>query len=243
MKTFGLIGYPLGHSFSKKYFKEKFKNEGIIDTFYDNFPLEKIEDLTSLIAEKKLNGLNVTIPYKEQVLPFLDEYSDAVKEIHAVNTIVFKEGKLYGHNTDVYGFEHSLRPLLNNNVQKALILGTGGASKAIAYVLNKLAIEYLFVSRNPSKTNQIAYSAIDSLILKEYHLIVNTSPVGTYPNEDACPDLPYELLTENYILYDLVYNPEETLFMKNGKQQGAVVKNGYEMLVLQAEKSWEIWNE
>lgn len=247
MRTFGLIGYPLSHSFSEGYFKEKFRKEGITDAVYKPFPLEYIEDFESLLERQELDGLNVTIPYKEQVIPYLDELDEPVKTIEAVNTIKFlKAGDfpyLKGFNTDVYGFLESLRPLLQPYHKKALVLGTGGASKAVTYVLKQLGINWIYVSRNPGqKENTIAYQDIDEELMQSAHLIINTSPLGMYPHTDKAPDIPYELLSERHILYDLIYNPEITKFMELGKQQHARVKNGYEMLVLQAEKSWEIWN-
>ena len=237
----GLIGYPLSHSFSKKYFTEKFKKEGVNDFQYELFPLEKIDLLTDLLEKHpNIKGLNVTIPYKELVLPFLKELSPAAEQIGAVNTINIKNGELYGFNTDVYGFEKSLAPLLKSNHQKALILGTGGAAKAVQYVLEKLNIDFKYVSRTP-QSNQLTYSNIDKNTLTEYHLIINTTPLGMSPKIDSCPAIAYEHLTDQHLLYDLVYNPPETLFLKKGKDQGATIKNGLEMLVLQAEKSWEIY--
>jgi shikimate dehydrogenase len=249
-KLYGLIGYPLSHSFSKGYFTKKFEKAGITDCFYDNFPLENIDLLPQLIATNpNLAGLNVTIPYKQQVIPFLDELHESAAAVGAVNTIKFQDGKLIGFNTDVYGFEQSLLPIINKKYDqkydkktplKSLVLGTGGAAKAIFYILKKNNLNPTYVSRT-KKQNQLIYSHLDKAIIDENQIIINTTPLGMSPKIDTCPDLPYELLTENHILYDLVYNPEVTLFLEKGLQQGATVKNGLEMLHLQAEKAWEIW--
>lgn len=243
---YGLIGYPLSHSFSKGYFAKKFEKEGIKDSFYDSFPLENIDLFPQLLAENpNFNGINVTIPYKQQVIPFLDELDKNAAAIGAVNTIKFQDGKLIGFNTDVYGFEQSLLPIINQKYDKkttlkSLVLGTGGAAKAIFYILKKNHLNPTFVSRTP-KPNQLTYSDLDKNIIDESQIIINTTPLGMSPKIDTCPDLPYELLTNNHILYDLVYNPEITLFLQKGKEQGATIKNGLEMLHLQAEKAWEIW--
>ncbi|MEZ5026789.1 MAG: shikimate dehydrogenase [Chitinophagales bacterium] len=243
IKQFGLIGFPLSHSFSKGYFAEKFKKEKIQNCDYDIFPLEKIADFEILCQQQtNLVGLNVTIPYKEQVIPFLDELNEDAKAIGAVNTIKFFQGKKIGYNTDCYGFEMSLKPLLKSHHQSALILGTGGASKAVEYVLKKLGITYQYVSRN-KQAHTITYDELSKdFDLLQTQIIINTTPLGMYPNIDAAPPLPYSKINEHFILYDLVYNPEKTLFLKYGKTQGAQTKNGLEMLYLQAEKSWEIWN-
>ncbi len=240
MKKFGLIGYPLSHSFSPTYFAKKFEREKIEGCAYDLYPLEQIEMVKDLFASDLL-GLNVTIPYKEVVIPFLDEIDESAAAIGAVNTIKIVGGKTKGFNTDVWGFEQSLRPLLTHH-QKALILGTGGAAKAVQFVLDKLYIAYKLVSRTPEK-KEIAYTEIDKNLLSEYTIIVNTTPLGMSPKVNACPNLPYEHIHKRHLLYDLVYNPAETLFMQKGKTQGAVVKNGLEMLELQAEKAWDIWND
>ena len=248
MKLYGLIGYPLGHSFSKKYFSEKFKREGIINCSYELFPIPSIKDLPSLISSNPfLKGLNVTIPYKQQVLEYVTEKTGAVKNIGAANTIKIEGDKLIAYNTDVIGFENSfvrkLKPPDNYRDKKALILGTGGSAKAIQYVLKKLGIEFLIVTRNHQPENgTINYSMIDETIMNDYNVIINCTPVGMYPNEDQCPDLPYQYLTEEHYLYDLVYKPEKTLFLKKGEQKGATIQNGYEMLTIQAEESWKIWN-
>lgn len=243
MKGLGLIGYPLSHSFSKKYFSDKFQTEGIAkDWKYELYALESIEELKMLLKNTpNLVGLNVTIPYKEQVLPFLDSIGEGAKAIGAVNTIVIQNGKLKGYNTDVYGFGNSIKPLLLPHHQRALILGTGGASKAVRYALEQLNIEVTYVSRTPA-AGQLSYKDLTPDVFKKYQVIVNTSPLGTYPNEDACPAIPYGEITADYLFYDLVYNPSETLFLRQGKAKGAMIKNGLEMLHLQAEKAWAIWN-
>lgn len=246
MKKFGLIGYPLSHSFSKKYFTQKFDKEGITNCQYDLYPLEKIEDLPALLrANPSLVGLNVTIPYKEQVLTYLDEIDEDAAEIGAVNTIQICDGKLKGYNTDVYGFKKSLCTFIGEQREHelgALILGTGGAAKGIAYILGKLKIRYQYVSRR-AKEGQLMYEEINSMIMSKNRLIVNTTPLGMSPNTETFPTLPYQYLTNEHFLYDLVYNPELTAFMQQGKWRGSAIKNGLEMLHLQAEKAWEIWNE
>lgn len=245
MRTFGLIGYPLSHSFSKKYFTEKFEKEKISDCRYNNYSIESIEMLHDIIKnENTICGLNVTIPYKEKVIQYMDEMDDAAAEIGAVNTIkVYYDGamKLKGFNTDCYGFYESIKPFLNKKHKKALILGTGGASKAVAYSLKELGIEYSYVSRYPKNKEHLSYFNLNN-ILNEYMVIVNTSPLGMYPNIDSFPEIPYNEIGKEHILYDLVYNPEETVFLKKGKLKGAVTINGLNMLHLQAEKAWEIWN-
>ena len=244
MRQFGLIGYPLGHSFSKRFFTDKFQSEGI-EAAYETYPLENIELFPSLIQDIELSGLNVTIPYKEQVIPFLDEMDDAAAEIGAVNVIKFIRSNdrltLKGYNSDAAGFEQSLTPYLQPHHTKALILGTGGASKAIRYVLNKLGIQTQYVSRTASES-KISYNQLSNELMDEYKLIVNASPLGTFPNVDTCPDIPYEFLTEKHLLFDVIYNPAETLFMKKGKEKGATVINGEPMLIGQALVAWSIWN-
>lgn len=237
----GLIGYPLSHSFSKRYFSEKFDQEHLTGYHYELFPLENIQALPSLLKNtSNLLGLNVTIPYKQEVIRYLDECSDEARTIGAVNTIKIINHRLYGFNTDVYGFEQSLRPLLQPHHQGALILGTGGAAKAVAYVLQKLQIYYTFVSRTPNEA-QLSYQSINQQVLSDYTIIINATPLGTFPNIDRCPDLPYGLLNNRHLLYDLVYNPTETLFLKRGKLRSTSTKNGLEMLHLQADKAWKIW--
>lgn len=238
----GLLGKSLKHSFSQTYFTEKFAELDLTDHSYQNFEIASIEDFPELLKQNpQLNGLNVTIPYKESVIPFLDEISVEAREIGAVNTILFKNNRLIGHNTDAYGFEHSLAPLLKSNHTKALILGTGGASKAISYALTKLGIASLKVSRSPAE-NECSYKEASSL-LETHHLVVNTTPLGTYPNTSEIPPLALEKVSENHLFYDLIYNPSKTSLLLAAEQKGAKIKNGHEMLILQAEKAWEIWND
>lgn len=245
MDKYGLIGYPLGHSFSIGYFNEKFENEGI-DAQYINFEIPSIENLPEILASNpELKGLNVTIPYKEKVISYLDDMSEEARAIGAVNVVrVTHKGNktiLKGFNSDVIGFTQSIEPMLENNThKKALILGTGGASKAIRYGLQQLGLETLFVSRTP-KPGAITYDDITAETIHEYNVIVNCTPCGMYPKADQCPKLPYEAMDSRNILYDLIYNPDETLFMQRGAENGANVKNGLEMLLLQAFASWEFW--
>jgi shikimate dehydrogenase len=245
MRRFGLIGYPLSHSFSPAYFSKKFQSEGYADCLYDAFPIKSIEEFTSLLANHPdLEGLNITIPYKKDVLTFLHNSTEAVKQTGACNCIKIKNEIRTGYNTDVIGFEKSLLPVLTNAHKKALILGTGGAAAAVEFVLKKLGIQYLFVSRNSQTGERIlTYKEVNSEILNEYKLIVNTTPLGMYPDTDKCPDILYDNLTKEHYLYDLIYNPEQTLFLKKGAEKGAIIKNGSDMLVIQAEESWKIWNE
>jgi shikimate dehydrogenase len=247
MKQYGLIGYPLSHSFSKKFFSEKFRRENIIGVAYENFPISSINQLPALInTYTDLAGLNVTIPYKESVIQYLDEIDMEAKIIGAVNTINVSKKRnkkwMKGYNSDAYGFKNSLMPFLGSAHKKALIFGTGGASKAVAYALDKLNIEYIFVSRNPSENNQISYDSINDNMISELLIIINTTPLGMYPDTRSFPPISYKSLTSDHILYDLVYNPEQTTFLKMGKENGAITINGLRMLELQAEKSWEIWN-
>ncbi len=242
MRTFGLIGYPLTHSFSQRYFTEKFEREGIADTIYSNYSLASISELSGVLADGGLRGLNVTIPYKKEVIAFLDASTAVVKEIGACNCISIPDGRRFGHNTDVVGFEQSLVKKLKGHHRSALVLGTGGAAKAVEWVLRRLGIEYLSVSR-AAGPGTIAYADVDAALVDRHALIVNTTPLGMYPNVSGCPPLPYTALTPRHYLFDLVYNPARTLFLQKGEAQGAVVENGYEMLVLQAEESWRIWNE
>ena len=242
MDKYGIIGNPLGHSFSKGFFTEKFAREGI-DAEYLNFQIPEIGKLTEVLQENpELRGINVTLPYKTEVIPFLDELSDEAREIGAVNIVQIRNGHLKGFNSDIIGFTRSIQPLLKPHHRKALILGTGGASRAIRVGLTRLELEWKYVSRTP-REGMITYEDITAETLREYEVIVNCSPVGMFPKVDECPAIPYEFLTQDNLLYDLVYNPENTLFMKKGALQGAVVKNGLEMLHLQAIASWEFWNE
>ena len=241
MHKFGLVGKNISYSFSKNYFTKKFKGLHLKNHLYCNFDIQNIKELSELIT-KEVKGLNVTIPYKEQVLDLLDEIDEDAVKIGAVNTIKITNNKLKGFNTDVYGFERSLKPLLKTNHTKALVLGTGGASKAVIFVLKKLSIDYLVVSRNPVK-DQISYQNITKEIVKNYTIIINCTPLGTYPNMDNCPDISYNAITDRHLLYDLIYNPAKTKFLSKGEKKGATICNGLRMLELQAEKSWEIWNE
>lgn len=240
MKKYGLIGYPISHSFSPGYFAEKFEKENIAGCQYTSYPIPTIESFLEL-KQEGLSGLNVTIPYKEQVIPYLDTLSPDAAEIGAVNTIKFQEDKCIGYNSDVYGFKQSLINWigLDKLPTHALILGSGGASKAVRFVLNQLDMDFRIVSR---KEGYLNYNDIDKLILDKYHLIINTTPLGMSPQIDAFPDLDYTLLDHRHYCYDLIYNPEETKFMQKSAEHGSQIKNGYEMLILQAEKSWEIWN-
>jgi shikimate dehydrogenase len=245
MRLFGLIGYPLSHSFSKKYFSEKFKKEGISGCQYELFPLETIDQFPELIRDQpELSGLNVTIPYKQLVIPFLDEMDEAAASVGAVNTIAINQGKLKGYNTDIYGFELSLRHLLASAEQfpeKALVLGTGGAAQAVNYVLKKLNIDFKTVSRRADKGN-FTYNDIGDKIIGEHLLIINTTPLGMSPNINNLPLIPYPSIGPEHFLFDLVYNPAVTAFLQKGKIAGAAISNGLEMLHLQAEKAWDIWN-
>ncbi len=245
MKTYGIIGFPLTHSFSRQYFTEKIEREGVADAVFHSFPLTTIEDLPILLGNHpSLKGLAVTIPYKEKVLKYLTHLSEEVKQIGAANCIRIKAGELIGFNTDIIGFEKSLVKKLSPDHKKALVLGTGGASKAVQYVLKKLGVYFLVVSRNENKARKfIQYHEVTNDIIREYHVIINCTPLGMSPDKDTCPDIPYTSLTTAHYLYDLVYEPAKTLFLKKGEQQGAAIENGYEMLIIQAEENWKIWNE
>jgi shikimate dehydrogenase len=243
MRRFGLIGYPLSHSFSQKYFTEKFQREHLSGAIYENFPLASIDELPSVLEKyPDLEGINVTIPYKQDVIPFLWQQNEVVRAIGACNCIKIVKGKLEGYNTDVAGFEISLEKLLEPYHKKALVLGTGGAAKAVHYVLQKKGIEYMEVSRNPLGRRQVSYNDVDE-IMHDHLLVVNTTPLGMYPNVDEFPPIAYDMLTPRHYLFDLTYNPPVTAFLKKGQEKGALVKNGGEMLVIQAEESWKIWNE
>lgn len=244
-RLFGLIGYPLSHSFSKKFFGEKFKREEIAGCHYELFPLEQITDLPKLLKEyPNLIGLNVTIPYKEQVIPYLDSLDEGAAAVGAVNTIKIKDGELRGYNTDVYGFKQSLLnafSISNVHPEAALVLGTGGAAKAVAFVLEELNLPFRYVSRK-DKDGAISYEQLDAKIMTTHTLIINTTPLGMAPNIGTFPDIPYHYMNDAHLAYDLVYNPEETAFLAKAKERGAGICGGLEMLHLQAIKAWSIWN-
>ena len=241
-RKFGLLGRNIQYSFSKKYFTDKFQSENLSHCSYENFDIQGVFEFTKVAKTDGLAGLNVTIPYKQEIIPFLDKLSKKAKAIGAVNTIKFtKSGKTKGYNTDWYGFSKSIVPLLKPEHSKALVLGTGGASKAVAFALKKLNIEVAFVSRNKTRMG-FTYQQLNQEIVSEYKIVVNCTPLGTSPNIDICPDFPYQFITNKHLFVDLIYNPEVTLFLQKAAKMGATIKNGYEMLVLQAEKSWEIWN-
>lgn len=243
MRLFGLIGYPLTHSFSKKYFTEKFEKEGLDDCRYELFPIESITELPGLISQHPdLEGLNITIPYKKQVLPYLNHTAFIPAGLEACNCILFSEGQLIGYNTDVVGFRESLRPVLRPDQQSALVLGNGGATAAVIFALQQLGISYHIVSRAIQPGSDFTYQDLDHSIIQSHPIIINTTPVGMYPKEDHCPDIPYESIDERHLLFDLVYNPAQTLFLRKGAERGATIKNGEDMLLLQAEESWKIWN-
>jgi len=254
MRRYGLIGYPLGHSFSKRFFEEKFAREGIADARYDLFPLSDIRELPELLqAHPDLCGLNVTIPYKQAVIPCLHDLDETARAAGAVNVVCIRGGQMKGYNSDVIGFEKSLQnwPALAFRLEEAratealnaLILGTGGAAGAVAYVLKKMQIKYVFVSRRPGGGNQISYEALNTFSADDFDLIVNATPLGTYPDVDACPPVPFNILDERHLVYDLVYNPAETVLLRRAGTSGASVKNGLEMLQLQAEAAWNIWQK
>ena len=242
MRMYGIIGYPLGHSFSKDYFAEKFAREGITGCSYEVFPIKTIDEFEVLLVQNpSLRGLNITIPHKQSVLQYLDDTTNLPVVLKACNCIKIVNGKLTGYNTDIIGFERSLQTKLQNHHIQALILGNGGAAAAVKFVLNKLNIVFKVVSRKKNNESDLTYTDLNESIIKEHLLIINTTPLGTFPNVDECPDIPYQYLTARHFLYDLVYNPGKTLFLQKGEQQGAVTKNGYDMLVIQAEESWRIW--
>jgi shikimate dehydrogenase len=247
-KLYGLIGYPLGHSFSKQYFTEKFQKEGLDNCGYELFPLQDIAEITDLLANHpNLAGLNVTIPYKERVLPYVQVQSPVVQQMGAANTIQIQNGILTAYNTDVIGFEQSFAPLLQPHHTRALVLGTGGASRAAQYVLRQLHIPFLLVSRHLANETLgqdiITYRDIDTNIMETHTIIINCTPAGMQPNEDTFPDIPYQYLTTRHYLFDMVYKPATTVFMQKGMERGTTVKNGFDMLLIQAEASWKIWNE
>jgi shikimate dehydrogenase len=245
MRTFGIIGFPLSHSFSQRYFTQKFEQEGITDAVFKNYAIKDIDELENVLAsEPSLQGLAVTIPYKKAVLPFLNAATEEVQQMGACNCIRIKDYNLSGYNTDVIGFEESFKIHLQPRHTKALVLGSGGAAAAVEYVLQKREIEYLVVSRRalPEK-NIIDYKAVDADLLQQYTVIINCTPLGTYPIVYEAPELPYHLLTPKHYLFDLVYNPPLTKFLALGQEQGATIQNGYDMLTIQAEHNWRIWNE
>lgn len=242
MKTYGLLGYPLGHSFSRSFFTEKFEKEDFPDCRYENFSFENIDE--GVLFLKKLDGLcglNVTIPHKLQILPHLDEMSTTCEIIQSCNCIQIENGKWTGHNTDVTGFSKSLSPLIRDKHQKAVIFGTGGASKAVAHSLSEMGIDFTMVSRTKGE-HTLSYDEITGDIIADHHLLINTTPVGMFPHVDESIPIAYDAITKDHLAYDLIYNPEETLFLKRAKEQGAAIKNGHEMLIIQAEESWKIWN-
>lgn len=243
IKQFGLVGKDIDYSFSRNYFKNKFKNEGLNDHEYVNFDFSSIKEFIKLLKKRPFPaGLNVTIPYKKKVMPFLDRISKEAQAIGAVNTIVWeKDGTTTGHNTDHVGFQKTLGEIIDTPLKKALILGTGGASGAVKFVLEKTDCDIKFVSRNPTSA-QLSYKSLDRVIMNEIDLIVNTTPLGTFPSIEKAPPLPYQLINKRHILFDLIYNPPETTFMKLGKSKGAKTSNGHKMLIYQAEKSWQLWN-
>ena len=241
-KTYGLIGKTLGHSFSQKYFAKKFDNQ-TIKCRYLNFELNNINDIKKVFQTEGLSGLNVTIPYKESVIPYLDDLDPIAEEVGAVNTIQFRDGKKIGYNTDVYGFKQMIKPFFKSHHERAMILGTGGASKAVAHVLEELGCEIIYISRNPKGENQFSYDDINENMVALNKFIINTTPLGTYPNLTQMPNVPIELVSTNHLVVDLIYNPPKTKFLQIAQEHGAVILDGLTMLEQQAEKSWEIWNE
>ena len=244
-KLYGLLGKNISYSFSRGYFTDKFENLKLTKSKYVNFDLQNIEDFPTIIDDNEhLKGINVTIPYKEDIIPFLSKIDKTAKKIGAVNTIKFtKRGNLKGYNSDVVGFENSLIPLLKKHHKRALILGTGGASKAIAYALKRNDIKFKFVSRNPEGKKEISYDSLTKEVMENHTIIINSTPLGTFPDIDKCPNIPYQFITKNHILYDLIYNPAISTFLSKGNEKEATTKNGLQMLELQAEESWRIWNQ
>lgn len=240
-RQYGLIGYKLGHSFSRAYFTQKFEKEKIPAT-YENYELEQIDDVRDLL-ETDIKGFNVTIPYKKQILPFLDRVDGVAAEIGAVNTIKRQDDNWIGYNTDVYGFRQMIKPFFKSHHERAMILGTGGAAEAVNYVLEHLGVNVISISRSPKGSNQFHYNEVNENMIRFNGIIVNTTPVGTFPNVDECPDIPYHFINDQHLVIDLIYNPEETLFLKKSKDAGAVTLNGKTMLQQQAEEAWRIWND
>ena len=245
MRKFGLIGFPLSHSFSPAYFADKFAKENIVNCSYESFPIDTVEKLPVLLSSiPELEGINVTIPYKRSVIPYLNFCSDEVTKMEACNCIKIRNGLLSGFNTDVVGFEKSLSDKLRPSHTRALILGTGGSASAVEFVFEKLGIDFLFVSRTPTPSKKsCTYRELTKDIIEQRTLIINTTPLGMFPEVGNCPDIPYQFLTAHHYLFDLVYNPERTLFLQKGEEMGAITKNGSDMLIIQAEESWKIWNE
>lgn len=243
LQTYGLLGKNISYSFSKKYFTQKFKDLKLDNCQYLNFDLQNINQLSEVLEKQKnLKGFNITIPYKQVIFPFLDSLSDEAKSIGAVNTVKVENGKLIGYNTDVFGFEESLLSVCDEKGGLALILGTGGASMAVNYVLLKRGFKVIFVSRKPKNNSEISYDDLTEDLIAKTKLIVNCTPLGTHPYTETFPDIPYQYLHKNQVLFDLVYNPPQTTFLSKGLEKGTIIKNGYDMLVFQAEKSWEIWH-
>jgi shikimate dehydrogenase len=243
MRRYGLIGFPLGHSFSGKYFREKFQRESIEDCQYSLFEISSVASLPQILKDPDLRGLNVTIPYKESVIPFLHKKDPVVEQTGACNCIDINRGVLTGYNTDVIGFEVSLSEKLTDRDKRALVLGTGGSAKAVAWVLQKMGIEFLCVSRKKTDLpQQISYKDLDEKIMQTHTLVINSTPLGMFPETETCPEIPYEFIGPEHYLFDLVYNPEKTVFLKKGESAGARIKNGSDMLSIQAEASWTIWN-
>ncbi len=244
MRIFGLIGYPLSHSFSKSYFERKFEKEGLDDCRFENFSISSISDLINqvILGNPGLEGVAVTIPYKQAVLPLLHSVAGIPEGLRACNCIKIRDGKLFGFNTDYIGFQESFKTGLRPHQKQALILGNGGATASVIFVLQRMGIGYKIVSRQLHNGSDYVYEEITGDIIKQYHLIINTTPLGMYPNTDTCPPLPYNAISSQHYFYDLVYNPELTLFLQKGKEKGATVKNGADMLEIQAEENWRIWN-
>jgi shikimate dehydrogenase len=242
MPKFGLIGKLLDYSFSKTFFTEYFEKNKLNHS-YENIEIQTIDEFSKILKSNEFSGFNVTIPYKESIIPFLDELSPEAKIIGAVNTISFENGKIIGHNTDAFGFQQSIKPFLDNRHERAMILGTGGASKAIAYVLKNIGLNVIFISRNPQGENQFSYVDINQNMVNACKMIVNCTPLGTFPNVDEKPDFPTEFITKNHFVVDLIYNPEKTKFLQEAEAKGAIILNGKSMLKEQAMKAWEIWNK
>ena len=244
MRLYGLIGFPLGHSFSKKYFTEKFEREGLADCAYELFPIGSLSELPQLIKDHPtLQGLNVTVPYKKTVLEYLDSTVTIPDGLTACNCIRIENARLTGYNTDWIGFEKSLTPILKDHHKKALVLGQGGSAEAVVFVLKKHQISYHIVSRSLHDAASYTYRDINEEIIRDHQLIINTTPLGMYPHMESCPELPYQFITDRHLLFDLVYNPAKTLFLEKGEERGAEIKNGEEMLGIQAEENWKIWNK